>query len=271
MLCSLFKVQPGRSYCSVAKEFGLCGVSLMQFMWQKVRFVAPGDLRIGRQINISGLLTVAGGDTDSGANAGGGSGGTILVEAYNVTGHGTLDASGGAGSGAGGAGSGSRIGMHITFNNHFGGKYLAAGGATSTNDSMLVGGPGTIYKYESNHGPQYRELKYNPRLNVTAVNPDHRMLMVDNLDLITSNPAIIMEANSDYYEFEEIQVLGHSYVHFYHPGNVDEVNVVAHEVTGNKGRIQVQSPASCGPFCHVVNFVTFCHVRLITIVGIFGL
>ena len=100
--------------------------------------------------------------------------------------------------------------MHITFSNHFGRKYLAAGGATNTNNSMHFGGPGTIYKYESNHGPQYRELKYNPRLNVTAVKPDHRMLTRDNLDFITSNPVIVIEANSDYYEFEEIQVLGHS-------------------------------------------------------------
>jgi hypothetical protein len=168
------------------------------------------NLRIGRQINIYGLLTVAGGDADSGADAGGGSGGTILVDAYNVTGHGTLGASGDAGSGAGGGRSGGMIGLHITFSNHFGRKYLAAGGATNTNNSMHFGGPGTIYKYESNHGPQYRELKYNPRLNVTAVKPDHRMLTMDNLDFITSNLVIVIEVNSVYYEFEEIQVLGHS-------------------------------------------------------------
>ena len=75
---------------------------------------------------------------------------------------------------------------------------------------MHFGGPGTIYKYESNHGPQYQELKYNPRLNVTAVKPDHRMLTMDNLDFITSNLVIVIEVNSVYYEFEEIQVLGHS-------------------------------------------------------------
>lgn len=204
------------------------------------------NLRVGRQINVNGLLTVAGGNANSGANAGGGSGGTILIEAYNITGHGTLDASGGTGRGTGGGGGGGRIGLHITFGNRYGGKYLAAGGATSTVNrtlaSTFVGGPGTIYKYESNHGPQYRELKYNPRLNVTAVKPDHRQLTVDNLDLVTSNPAIVMEAHSDFYEFEEVQVLGHSYVQFYHPTGMDKVNIIVHEVTGNKkGRIRVQS------------------------------
>jgi hypothetical protein len=64
-------------------------------------------------------------------------------------------------TGSGGGGSGGRIAALIDFDNSYGGDYLAQGGTGQSTDR--VGGPGTIYKYESNHGPQYRELKYNPR------------------------------------------------------------------------------------------------------------
>ena len=199
--------------------------------------------KVGQLMHIDGLVKSFGTAAIS-SDYGGGSGGTVFIEAYNMAGHGTLDVSGGQGSGHGCGGSGGRIAAHIGFKNDYGGYYKAHGGnrGLSTSSTSCDGGPGTIYKYESSRGPQYRELKYNPRLNVTTVNPEHSKLTVDNADLLTQNPAMIMEHDTIYYEFDEIQVEGHSYVHFYHPQNTENVTVIIHELTGNKkGFVRVQS------------------------------
>ncbi|KAK3101710.1 hypothetical protein FSP39_005732 [Pinctada imbricata] len=200
------------------------------------------NLKIGRRCHIDGAVKSYG--YDAGTNCGGGSGGSIFVEAYNFSGHGVLDASGGDGEGSGNGGSGGRIALHISARNIYGGQYLAHGGTggSSTNHTISDGGPGTIYKYESARGPTYRDLKYNPRLNATLIQPEHRKLTVENADLKTINPAMVMENNSIYYEFDEVQVEGYAYVHFYHPTGVHNVTVIIHELTGNKkGMVRVQS------------------------------
>ena len=216
------------------------------------------SIKVGRTIHINGRITVKGGS--SSGNAGGGSGGSLLVDAFKMTGHGVLNAAGGDGSGTGAAGSGGRIAAHITFSNTYGGHYICVGGigGISSNHHLSDGGPGTVYKYESNRGPQYRELKYNPRLNHSSIEPEHSKLTVDNLMLQTDNPAIVMEENSLYYEFDEVQVEGHSYVHFYHPVDNVTVNVVIHELTGNKkGLVRIQSHQRL-----IVHFVESTHTWL---------
>ena len=98
------------------------------------------------------------------------------------------------------------MGIEITFRNKYGGSYLTNGGSAGNagQESTHAGASGTVYKFESSRGPQYRELKYNPRLNTTMVEPEHTMLIVDNLDLNTQQPVMVMEDNSDYYEFDEV-------------------------------------------------------------------
>ncbi|WAR26297.1 TENX-like protein [Mya arenaria] len=210
---------------------------------------------VGKLFHIDGTVDAYG--TDATGSCGGGSGGTILIKAYNISGHGVLDVSGGDGSGSGYGGSGGRIAAHIGSHNLYAGQYLAHGGASPSNSSN-AGGPGTIYKYESNRGPQYRELKYNPRLAETVILPEHRKLTIENGNLQTTNPAIVMEANSNYYEFEELQVEGYSYVHFYHPSSANVVQVTVHELTGNKkGMIRIQSNQQL-----MVNFVEATHTHL---------
>ena len=98
------------------------------------------------------------------------------------------------------------MGIEITFRNKYGGSYLTNGGSAGNagQESTHAGASGTVYKFESSRGPQYRELNYNPRLNTTMVEPEHTMLIVDNLDLNTQQPVMVMEDNSDYYEFDEV-------------------------------------------------------------------
>ena len=217
-------------------------------------------LTVGSVFHVDGVISVAGQQSTAGTG-GGGSGGSILIEAYNMTGHGDLDASGGSGTGTnGGGGSGGRIGIEITFRNKFGGNYVTRGGdaGNAAQELTHAGASGTTYKYESSRGPQYRELKYNPRLNVTQVEPEHTMLIVHNDDLDTDQACMVMEDNSEFYEFDEVQIEGYSKVWFYHPDGSDEVNVVIHELKGNKqGDIHMRDRQVL-----VVNFVESTHTYL---------
>ena len=214
------------------------------------------NFTVGKSFHVDGTIDTFG--LDATGTGGGGSGGTIFIKAYNISGLGIFDASGGDGSGSGNGGSGGRIAVHIDSTNLFGGQYLAHGGVSGNNVAQNAGGPGTIYKYESTRGPQYRELKYNPRLGQTIIEPEHRKITVENGNLQTTNPAVLMEENSDYYEFEEIQVEGYSYVHFYHPANAAIVEVLVHELTGNRqGMLRVQSHQQL-----MVNFVEATHTYL---------
>ena len=215
-------------------------------------------MKVGRNIHIDGIITSAGTSATSG-NAGGGTGGSIFIQAYNISGHGIISVNGGTGRSSGGGGSGGRIALHVGFINLYGGQYLSQGGSGSG-----IGGPGTIYKYESQRGPQYRELKYNPRLNRTLIEPEHSKLTVDNGNLNTVNPAMVMENNSVYYELDEVQVEGYSYVHFYHPHGIHNVTVIIHELTGNKkGMVRVQNRQQV-----IVHFVESTHTYLDTPCGL---
>ena len=216
---------------------------------------------IGKTMHVDGRVDTYG--EDASGSGGGGSGGSILISAYNFSGHGVLDASGGDGSGTGYGGSGGRIAVLIEFQNNYGGDYLAHGGRSGDSSLQNAGGPGTLYKYESRRGPVYRDLKYNPRLNETLVEPEHSKLTVENFDLQTTNPAVVMESGSIYYEFDEVQVEGYSYVHFYHPKTAKIVTVLIHELTGNKkGMIRVQADQQV-----TVHFVASTHTYLDTPCG----
>jgi hypothetical protein len=61
-------------------------------------------------------------------NAGGGSGGSLLITALNMTGHGSVLVAGGNGVGIGGGGAGGRIGVHCEWRYSYGGKYHNYGG-----------------------------------------------------------------------------------------------------------------------------------------------
>ena len=212
---------------------------------------------IGKVFHVDGEITLAG-SSATGSNCGGGSGGSLLVVAYNMSGHGDLRLSGGNGLGNGGGGSGGRMSIEITFRNKFGGNYIVSGGNSAQSQSYKVGASGTVYKYESDRGPQYRDLKYNPRLNATLVEAEHTMVVVDNLDYQTLQPAVLMEENTEYYEFDEVQVEGYTYMWFYHPDNTDIVNVVIHELKGNKKGVVVPRDNQRV----VVNFVESTHSYL---------
>ena len=87
------------------------------------------------------------------------------------------------------------------------GKFRSVGGIV-TGDSGNAGAAGTVYKYESRRGPQYRELKYNPEANLTSFKPEHAKVKVDNENNDVATPTVIMENQTVFYEFDEMQVEG---------------------------------------------------------------
>jgi hypothetical protein len=80
-------------------------------------------MKVGRNIHIDGVLTSTGTPASS-DNTGGGSGGSVFIEAYNISGHGSITVNGGNGNGSGGGGSGGRIALHVGSTNLYGGLYL---------------------------------------------------------------------------------------------------------------------------------------------------
>lgn len=71
-------------------------------------------LEVGELLTVNGEITVKG-QSATGGNAGGGSGGSLYIQAHNVTGHGKLDVRGGSGSGNGGGGSGGRLSVKASY------------------------------------------------------------------------------------------------------------------------------------------------------------
>lgn len=95
-----------------------------------------------QQMLHDGQITVNGKDALTNSDYGGGSGGSVLIEAGSFDGSGVIQANGGAGGGTdGGGGSGGRIAIH--FNSTFFSGIISAYGGAST---IETGAAGTIYK-----------------------------------------------------------------------------------------------------------------------------
>lgn len=103
-----------------------------------------------------GQITVNGKDALTNFDYGGGSGGSVFIEAGSFDGSGVIQANGGAGgSSAGGGGSGGRIALHYN-STFFSGTISAYGGASA----VETGAAGTIYKRDEQKGYSILEV-YN--------------------------------------------------------------------------------------------------------------
>ena len=96
-------------------------MSKLPFIIFPYRSSGGGSLwwQVGKNIHLDGLISAKG--TSGSGSGGGGSGGSVLVETTNATGHGEINVNGGDSSSSGGAGAGGRIGVHVDFQNNFGG------------------------------------------------------------------------------------------------------------------------------------------------------
>ena len=182
---------------------------------------------VGKFLQINGLLS-ANGANGTGINAGGGSGGSILIKTTNMSGHGEIAVAGGEGIGSGGAGAGGRVGIHCRWKYKYGGKLTDHGGHST------VGAPaGTVYLEENFRPLQYRHLKYLKTTNTSMLAVDHTYLHVDNEGYDVKGATMIMEEDTTVYEFDEMELTGHSRLLVYHP-NSSVVNVTVHRFIGDK-------------------------------------
>lgn len=183
---------------------------------------------VGKRLQINGLLSSRGTD-GKGSNAGGGSGGSILITSTNMTGHGEIAVPGGSGSGVGSGGSGGRVGIHCRWRYKYGGKFTDHGGQMGR-----YGGPaGTVYKEENFRPLEYRHRKYLKETNTTLLAVDHTYVHIDNDGFNVPGSTVLMEENTTYYEFDEMELTGFSRLVMYHPGNVN-VTAVVHKFIGDK-------------------------------------
>ena len=82
-------------------------------------------MNITYSAHIDGKISSDGAAAISG-NSGGGSGGSVLLDAENFSGHGTISSNGGIGIGAGSGGSGGRIAVHVAWRREYQGSVAVA-------------------------------------------------------------------------------------------------------------------------------------------------
>ena len=192
----------------------------------------------GKTLWIDGHLNLEG-EQGQGQNAGGGSGGGLVIKTLNFTGYGHVDVSGGAGSTNGGGGSGGRMAIHIAFSNCFAGWLDATGGYGA--GTIPSGAAGTVYVEESDRGPQYSEIKYDPSGSAYKV-AAFRRLIINNMDIddhlyvdhgIPWLYTMVGEDAKEYYEFDEMDLQGHANLQFDYPTHSPNVTIVAHKFVGD--------------------------------------
>ena len=192
--------------------------------------------RVGKQLELDGLVTLRG-MNGSGLNAGGGSGGSILIETTNITGYGEINVQGGDCSGSEcSGGSGGRIAVHVRFRHKYAGVYKAYGGLGKSNAAA-----GTVYVEENFRGPQYAKLKYDKNANKTFTIANHRYLEVDNDNRKSDWNSMILEKKFLLYEFDELFLTRDANLQVkYPPGNTN-VTVIVHRFLGDgSGRFHLR-------------------------------
>lgn len=104
-------------------------------------------------------------------------------------------------------------------------------GSTGSQSTVLPvdGSAGTLYKYESNRGPQYRELKYvvanKDSFDESDFKPQHTLMKVDGGSRpgymtnagFSALPTMVMDSDRNSYEFDEVQLHGTVSLMFHHP------------------------------------------------------
>ena len=178
-----------------------------------------GSIRIlvTNKLYVDGVITAGGADAATGSEAGGGAGGSILMNAETFEGRGTLSVVGGNGNAArGGGGSGGRIGVHLKKKIQYLGNFASAGGKSgdaSRDETDKGGGPGTVYIADVRKGY------------------DHTQLRIDNANRAWSYYVTLSE-NSTSYEFSEVHLHRSASLHI-EDDNIQR-NLTIHKVVGDR-------------------------------------
>ena len=147
-------------------------------------------LRVGSQLINDGKLSADGEPANS--EGGGGSGGSILVETYDIEGYGEISSAGGQGSGISSGGSGGLITILSQSKNLFEGDYTVNGGKGGT-DTHSAGG-GMVYIRDVRYGKEYHTL------------------LLDNQNLPHKNSTIDEKGKPTHY-FNEVHITRNAALH----------------------------------------------------------
>ena len=148
-------------------------------------------IRVGSAFINDGTMSANGDTADS--EGAGGSGGSILVETYDVEGYGKFISQGGDGSGVRGAGSGGLVAILCSTQILFEGDYVVYGGSGAT-DTHSAGG-GIVY------------------LKDTRLGSDYKRLLLDNNGLPHDKYATIKEADMTEHYFDEVHMVNNAALH----------------------------------------------------------
>ena len=118
---------------------------------------------VTNKLYVNGIITADGASSLSGSNSGGGAGGSVLIDAETLEGHGSVNVNGGNGEGVkGGGGSGGRVAVNLKKQIQYLGTFTGYGGKAGdiTKDKTdKGGGPGTIFIADVRKGYDYNQLR----------------------------------------------------------------------------------------------------------------
>ena len=173
-------------------------------------------ISVGDELYLDGTLEVNGQSASSGSNAGGGSGGSILISTGRFNGHGTLSSNGGNGNGAlSGGGSGGRLAIYTRASkNKFLGVYSAVGGQANKELAVYSGGPGTVYLEDIRNDKPYSQLR------------------IDNKNRPWSHFVTLDESRLKSYTFDEVHLFRNSSIHMIENG--EYLNLTINKIVGDR-------------------------------------
>ncbi|XP_076091252.1 uncharacterized protein LOC143063127 [Mytilus galloprovincialis] len=194
----------------------------------------------GRHVDIDGEITVDGQPPENqlGANAGGGSGGSVWIVCDEVVGHGVITANGGNGNGQGGGGSGGRISIQSSNTNKLNITLKAYGGISN----FESGGAGTKYEELFN---ATNKMAINKKLTVDnnghtyprAANIQHgdrRNLLNGVYDDISQSGGITWLYHDDpQYKFNTVVLQGNAHVAILSNTSVQDIDIRVEYLIGD--------------------------------------
>ena len=148
-------------------------------------------VRVGSQFINDGTMSADGEAATS--DGGGGSGGSILVETYDIEGYGKFSSIGGLGSGGRGGGSGGLIAIDSSSKNLFKGDYVVHGGKGATDTHSA--GAGIVY------------------LKDIRLGMDYKRLLIDNYGLPHDKMTTIDEKGMNEHYFDEVHLMRNAALH----------------------------------------------------------
>ena len=183
-------------------------------------------LNITRTLHNDGDILSEGSNTTA-TNSGGGSGGSIYINATNFSGHGRVSVQGGSAAGGGGGGSGGRMAVKISRLFEFSGETNAYGGVSGNKvdtDSDFNGAGGTVFL-------EYVEYKTPPSEEHYEGRTASQKLFLNNKNRNHDLPTVLFrEPNKDNITLDLLEPVNHVFLEL----SGDAAELIVHKFEGDR-------------------------------------